>query len=294
MSRSVELQRARPFLGTFVEIHARAESEAQVRAGLTSAFAAIAQVQWLMSFHEATSDLSRLNRDAFARPVQVHPWTWAVLARAEEFSVKSAGVFDVTIAPLLSGWGFLPKGYAADAEANFRDVILGPDDTIRFARPLSIDLGGIAKGFAVDRAVQALEAAGVPCGMVNAGGDVRAFGDEPQQVYLRDPGRPGAPAGVVQLLNRALATSGVYFSRKLHRGALVSPLLHGAIREPLVRNISAAVSAPDCLTADALTKIVLAHGQESVALLRGYEADAVILERGQTPRVLTDHAPEFR
>ncbi len=153
-------------------------------------FAAIIEVQRLMSFHDASSDVSRLNREAFRKPVRVHKWTWQVLTRAQEFSVRSGGEFDITIAPLLSKWGYLPGGYSSGAAATFRDIILGPDCTIRFARPLSIDLGGIAKGFAVDCAVSSLLAAGIKSGIVNAGGDLRVFGAEPHQVYLRDPAKP--------------------------------------------------------------------------------------------------------
>jgi thiamine biosynthesis lipoprotein len=294
MSSCVELRRARPLLGTIVEICARAKRAALARIGMMRAFDTIAEVQRLMSFHEATSDVSRLNREAFRKPVQVHAWTWHVLACSQEFSVQSRGAFDLTIAPLLSKWGYLPMWYETDKAATFRDIILLPDGVVRFARPLSIDLGGIAKGFAVDCAVEALRAEGVECGIVNAGGDLRAFGDEAQEISLRDPAQPGKAAGVVSLQNRAIATSGVYYSRKMRRGVAVSPLIHGRTRRPFVSAISVAVSAPNCLTADALTKIVLARGEKSCAILRACEADAVILERGKTPRVFAAYAPKFR
>ncbi len=294
MSRFVKLRRARPLLGTFVEICAEGETENHVRAGLTRAFAAVAHVQAEMSFHEATSDVSLLNREAFRRPVRVMSGTWQVLQRAQDFAVQSEGAFDITIAPLLSRWGFLPAGYPTDPAATFRDIILGPDGMVRFARPLSIDLGGIAKGFAVDRAVEALQNAGIANGSVNAGGDLRVFGDEAQEVFLRDPARPGSAAGVVSLRNRAIASSGVYFSRRNYGGVVVSPLVHGQTRKALAKNISVAVSAPDCLTADALTKIVLARGEQSGAILRACQADAVLLQRGRTPRVLSADAPQFR
>ena len=294
MSSCVELKRVRPLLGTLVEICARAKCEALVRMGMTHAFDTIAEVQRLMSFHESSSDVSRMNREAFNQPVRVHRWTWRVLARAQEFALGSRGAFDITIAPLLSKWGYLPRGLPTDTAATFRDIILGPESLVRFARPLALDLGGIAKGFAVDRAVEALRDAGIEHGIVNAGGDLRAFGKDAEQIYLRDPSRPGKAAGVVQLRNRAIATSGVYFSWKNYRGAVVSPLLDGRNRQPLVQNVSVAVSAPECMTADALTKIVLARGEASAALLRASGADAVVLERGKTPRLLTAHAPEFR
>ncbi len=293
MSRFIELRRARPLLGTYVEVLARTRDESCARRGVHAAFAAITEVHRLMSFHDASSDVSRLNREAFRKPILVHNWTWQVLSRAHEFSVRSEGAFDITIAPLLSKWGYLPRGCSTNAAATFRDIILGPDCMIRFTRPLSIDLGGIAKGFAVDCGVNSLLAAGIKSGIVNAGGDLRAFGAESQQVYLRDPSKPGHARGIVRLQNRAIATSGIYFTRKTRGGVLVSPLVDGKTRRPLVDNISVAVSASDCLTADALTKIVLTRSKGSCALLHTYGADAVILERGKVPRVLAKHAPEL-
>jgi thiamine biosynthesis lipoprotein len=294
MSPSVELRRARPLLGTYVEICARGTDELPVRRGLEKAFAVIAQVQSLMSFHEPTSDVSLLNRNAFRKSVIVHSWTWRVLTRAQEFALRSDGAFDITVAPLLSKWGYLPSGNVAHETGTFRDLLLQSQRRVRFVRPLSIDLGGIAKGFAVDRAVDCLQTAGVVSGSVNAGGDLCVFGDEARQVCLRDPARPGRAAGVVDLQNRAIATSGIYFTRKIRGGRVVSALIDGRTRRAHTRPRSVAVSAADCLTADALTKIVLAHGEGSCGILRAYQADAVVLERGKSPRVLTAHAPQLR
>lgn len=294
MSRCVELRRAQPLLGTYVEIRGRAQDELCVRRGLQAGFAAIACVHRLMSFHDASSDVSRLNRDAFHKTVSVDEWTWRVLSRAQEFAENSGGAFDVTIAPLLSRWGYLPQGQPTDESASFRDVILESRYRVRFRKPLSLDLGGIAKGFAVDRAVESLRAAGVFSGTVNAGGDLRAFGSETQKVHLRDSTRPAHAAGVITLRNRAVATSGVYFSRKIKGGSAVSPLIDGRTRRPHVRDVSVAVSAAECLTADALTKIVLARGEDCCGILASYQANAVVLERGKSPRVLAAHAPKLR
>lgn len=292
MSHFVELRRARPLLGTFVEITVQAGDEARARSALASAFAAITEVQRLMSFHEAESDVSRLNRDAFRRPVLVREWTWRVLARAQKFAFSSNGAFDITVASLLSQWSYLPKSYRTDKAATFRDIVLESGSRVRFTRKLAIDLGGIAKGFAVDCAIESLIGAAVEGGIVNAGGDLRVFGNRPQRIYLRQATNPGLAAAVVHLQNRALATSGIYFSRKMHRRVLVSPLIDGRTRKPLTENISVAVSALDCLTADALTKVLLARGASCGALLHAHKAEAVILERGKAR--FPAHAPKLR
>ncbi|HMJ05833.1 MAG TPA: FAD:protein FMN transferase [Chthoniobacterales bacterium] len=247
MSRSVELRRARPLLGTFVEIAARAPNEHKCRRALTAGFAAIARVQRLMSRHDPASDLSRLNAGEAGA---MHPWTHTVLRAARQFAEESKGVFDVA-------WG-------------------GPERR---------DLGGIAKGFAVDRAVDALRDAGATGGIVNAGGDLRAFGDEPQLIVIRHPVRPGEEAGRILLRDCALATSSCCFAPDLFDGR------DGA---PIARDVSVTVSAADCLTADALTKIALVLRERALPLLVQHGADAFLLERDLPPRWLREHdAPQL-
>src|SRR2546423_10672087 len=99
-SRSNNFRRARPLLGTLVEISAAGAGPC-VHAAIGAAFAAIERVQRLMSFHDPRSDISRVNRWADRKPIAVDAWTWAVLARAQMISQASAGAFDITTAPRL-------------------------------------------------------------------------------------------------------------------------------------------------------------------------------------------------
>jgi thiamine biosynthesis lipoprotein len=128
---------------------------------------------------------------------------------------------------------------------------------VRFRRPLRIDLGGIAKGYAVDRAVAALGAAGVEAALVNAGGDLRAFGARPWSVALRHPLSPARSAHGLELRDEALATSAAYFSRRRCGTGEVSALLDPRSGRPWLGAASVSVRAADCLHADALTKVVL-------------------------------------
>ena len=109
---SSKVRRARPLLGTLVEIRVRGES-ARAGAAVERAFEAIARVHALMSFHEADSDVSRLNRLAHREAVGVDPHTFAVLEDAERLARASGGAFDIAIAPALVRLGFLPAGPAA-------------------------------------------------------------------------------------------------------------------------------------------------------------------------------------
>ncbi len=180
------MRRARPLLGTIVEIQASGNDAVSARA-ISAGFAAIEKVHRLMSFHEPQSDVSRLNFGANRCVIKVHPWTWKVLKTAQRLSSASDGVFDITVAPTLAAWGFLPQSGQKDPDATWRDIFLEENCGVRFARNLSIDLGGIAKGFAVDRAVEAMRRNGVRRGFVNAGGDVRVFGRNKHIVQLRHP-----------------------------------------------------------------------------------------------------------
>jgi thiamine biosynthesis lipoprotein len=144
---------------------------------------------------------------------------------------------------------------------------------------LIVDLGGIAKGFAVDRAVDALKENGIEGGIVNAGGDLRTFGLASQLIHLRHPTDPTRVAGAVRLRERAMATSGIYFARRKYRGKYVGPLLDGRTGQSARELISVSVGAAECMVADALTKIVFALREKAAGLLTQYLADALLLER---------------
>lgn len=284
-SRStVEIRRCRPLLGTFVEVAGAATNAATLERGIIAAFAAVEKVHRLMSFHDPDSDVSRMNRDAFPKSVIVHPWTWKVLEAAQRFARESHGVFDIATARFLASWGYFPGcRHQPDNAATWRDIFLRKNCRVFFRRKLIIDLGGIAKGFAVDRAVAALKASGVKAGIVNAGGDLRVFGPISRIIHVRHPAEPTVAAGAVRLSQRAMATSGVYFARRKHRGQYVSPLLDGCTGRFARELISVTVAADECVVADALTKIVFALRKQAAGLLDQYRADALILERDALP-----------
>jgi thiamine biosynthesis lipoprotein len=281
---SIEIRRCRPLLGTFVEITARGRDERLLARGIEAGFDAIARVNRLMSFHDPLSDVSRMNRDAFPKGVIVHPWTWQVMKTAKRFAEESHYTFDITVAPLLTKWNYLPgRFYQFSPTATSRDIFLRRNYEVFFRRDLIVDLGGIAKGFAVDRAVEALKDNGVTAGIVNAGGDLRTFGLASQFIHVRLPAQPTRIAGAVRLRERAMATSGIYFERRKHQGQYVSPLLDGRTGRTARELISVSVAAAECMVADALTKVVFAMREEAEGLLAQYHADALLLERDGAP-----------
>lgn len=234
----------------------------------------MAFVQACLSFHDPASELSRLNREAARTPVRVSSALRRVLRASLALSRASDGLFDPCIGARLVDWGYLPRPPGApdaDREANWHAVELLADGQVRFRRSLWLDFGGIAKGFAVDCAVAALRAQGVVAAVVNAGGDLRVFGETPETIRVRDPGSPEKSRPLLRLSNGAVATSSGCFSARDGRTALIDHR-RGA---PLGESVSVSVCAPRAMWADALTKVVLAGAGAAIPLLRRLGAQAV-------------------
>lgn len=271
------MRRAQPWLGTVVDITIAEDGSCEP--AMRAAFAAIADVHRLMSFHDAASDVSRINRTAVGEEVAVDARTAEVLRVALALCEDSGGLFNPFCAPLLVEWDYLPApdfGAAPDWRAGIAPLAIEGCRVKKLA-PAWIDLGGIAKGYAVDAAVETLEAHGVRAACVNAGGDMRGFGDIDWPVLLRDAQRPEIPAFSTQLRDGALATSAIYFSGKSTRGQATSALVHGASGKPLLSGGSVSVAASRCMLADALTKVVAASGNAEYPLLAAHEASAFVV-----------------
>lgn len=280
-------------LGTYVDIRiASSDTEALsdhvCETAFDAAFAAIAQCERLMSFHDHASELSRINRADGGEVIDVHPWTAQVLAHAVALFDLTHGTFDAGVGAQLVGWGLLPP--ASDVcprrYASLADIECVPDpaggplrNAVRVLRRTCLDLGGIAKGFAVDRATDALRAQGVSNAIINAGGDLRVLGHEPHDIHVRDPRLPSTLIRVGELADGALATSSPYFSRQRFRQAAseVCALVDAHRREPLLDARSYTVIAPECWMADALTKVLAAGVPPGSPCFSHYRAQTLIL-----------------
>jgi FAD:protein FMN transferase len=228
-------RRLRPLLGTFVSIESRAADAGIAERALQAGFAAIARVEALMHPTRAGSDLARIGAAATGETVWIDDWTWEVLALSQRLHELSGGSFDPCV---------------PDAAGRLGDIALpGPGLAVCRA-PVAIDLGGIAKGYAVDRAIGALQAAGASAGIVNAGGDLRVFGPDELTVWIRM--HTGARS--IALADRACAVSdpAAAESPAEHRGYYNR--VHPA---RVVVQRQAIVVAPTAALADALTKCVL-------------------------------------
>ena len=303
------VRRAELWLGTLVDIAAEASSACALESGVSAAFAAIARVHRALSAHDRDSELSRVNRGA------VHAWQRtscdlrAVLECALDVAARSRGTFDPTIGRDMAALGYIraegpprgancaPAGGSAAAKpqawgswgscylpwttdfgtsASWRDIELR-GHRVRFARPLALDLGGIAKGYAVDCAVAALRDAGVDRACVNAGGDLRVFGDQSETVHVRTGGRHGALLALCAITDGAVATSAYGGQRVSAGGRFATPLIDPRVRLPVMSTRTVSVVAPTCMIADALTKVVALRGARAEAIVAAYRASAAIL-----------------
>lgn len=239
-------RRARPLLGTLVEVgvaEVRKRQSAAVVDAVDAAFGTVVDVQRCMSRFDPTSDIARFNASASGAALAVHESTAEVLAFARQLHDATGGLFDVS--------GGLPQAWRLEGLL------------LHKSHPrVRLDLGGIAKGYAVDRAVAALRRMGVVSGWVNAGGDLRVFGSTHLPIALRDDAHGGVRR-FGTLSEGAFATS--------HYGAGSRVRLHAVGCVPEAR---VSVAAPECVWADALTKVVALSGDTSHPLLIAREAVA--------------------
>jgi|SoiMethySBSTD1v2_1073268.scaffolds.fasta_scaffold205120_2 FAD:protein FMN transferase len=278
-SLSNEIRRARPLLGTIVEIGVpRGDASTAIEA----AFREIETIHRLMSFHDSSSDISRLNRSEPGEIVHLDHRTHEVLAYAQLMSQVSAGAFDVTVGGKLSEENFLPKPAQAktfDSQACFQDLVLLPNQSITLTRRAWIDVGGIAKGYAVDRAVMTLKKFGVVNGIVNAGGDLSVFGAA-QPVHVRHPENPSLTFPLGKILNSAVASSSGCFNDHADVYQVSDPLVDPRRNRRLNWRFSVTVIAPRCIVADALTKVVRLAIRRAPRILSRFRAWALIIDRG--------------
>ncbi len=263
------LNRCRPLLGTFVEVSVSADaSDKELIALSNKAFDEIERIHGLMSFHEEASELSLLNKTAHIKPHMLSKDMGVVLSQALALSVLTDGLFDVSIGQELVAQGSLPNHLARQhSTGTWKDIVLD-DESIFFKKPLLLDLGGIAKGYAVDCALKQLSPAS--SALVNAGGDLACTDWRTTPVSIRNPGSKGV--GVTLPMSAlAVATSGCYFQEE------GSVMIDPQTRKPVEHKESVSVFAPTCMLADALTKVAYLD-KHSGALIEKLNAQAVTID----------------
>lgn len=254
------------------------EGEEKLSQAVNAAFDEIDRIDNLMSHYKPESPLSQLNRNAAKQAVRVEPELFDFIAECLRYSRESDGAFDITVGPLLKTWGFfrgegrMPSGGElayARAKVGWRHVILDEQEkTIRFDRAgIELDLGGIAKGYAVDRAVQILKQQGIERALVSAcGSTIYGLGAPPGEdgweVKLRDPVSSQKTAMIVRLKDRALSVSGSYEKFFELGGKRYSHIFDPRTGWPVRGVLSVAVLTATGTAGDALDNVFYVLGVE--------------------------------
>ena len=271
-------EESRVVMGSTATVRVCGSEPAERRQAVTDALDEVDRVDRLLSHYRDDSPLSRLNREAANGPVAVVPELVDVLAECLRWSRDSDGAFDVTVGPLMKAWGFfrdegrLPEEreiQAALAVVGQRHVVLDREHgTVRFDRPgVELDLGGIGKGYAVDRAVDLLRRRGIRSALVNLGGSsVYGLGAPPGaeawQVAVQDPTAPGRTAESVALRDRALSVSGGYARCFEKDGVSYSHIMDPRTGRPVRGVLSVAVLSASATDGDALDNVLFVQGLE--------------------------------
>jgi thiamine biosynthesis lipoprotein len=279
-------------MGTAIHVELWSDDTACADDALAAVMADMHRIDAAMSPYKETSELSRLNREAAKRPVEVSAELFGLLAQSVAFSRLSGGAFDVTYAGAGHLYDFRRRVRPGDAELTKARSAIGywhlqldaASRTVRFARPgVRVDLGGFAKGHAVERAAALLAARGVRHAAVSAGGDTRLLGDRrgrPWMVGVRDPDRAGEVVALLPLEDAAVSTSGDYERYFDDDAGRWHHLIDPRTGQPARAVRSVTVIAPNGLTSEALSKTLfvlgIAQGMPIVESFPG--ADAVVVD----------------
>jgi len=286
---AASVQRTQLLMGTTVSIEAAGADRAVLERAIAAAFAEMARIEALMSPHRPDSDVSRLT--AAAHTATVAPETVEVIALGLDIARRSGGAFDLTLGRLKSLWGIETETPRVPAPAELASALQGTgpgalsvsgDLVTKRSPQLAIDLGAIAKGYAVDRAIATLRAHGVPSAAVNAGGDIGLLGSKlgrPWRIGVQHPRQASSVLVTLEAADRAVVTSGDYERCFERDGRRYHHLFDPQTGYPAGRCQSVTVLASHAVLADALATALFVLGPErGLALLRDYPGvDALIV-----------------
>jgi FAD:protein FMN transferase len=256
----------RDVLGTFVTITIVHPDVNEATSALRAGFDEIHRIHHLMNPHQQNSEVGVLNREGYYDGVSDD--TKHVIERANSFSELSEGNFDITVLPIVKFWEENARRNRIPTEAeisrklelvDYRNILI-EDKNISFKkRGMSITLAGVAKGYAVDKAIEALSRGKIRHALVNAGGDIRVIGgkDEniPWKIAIRDPRNKTRIVTAVELYDQAIATSGTYRRS-------FDDIINPRVGRPAQGVLSSTVIAKTAMDADMLATCMFVLGAE--------------------------------
>ncbi len=278
-------------MGTSVRAELWATDRAKGEAALEAVMEEMRRIDRTMSPFKPDSELSRINREAAQMPVPISKEMFDLITRSIQFSEMSDGAFDITFSSVGYMYDYRKGVKPSEAEIakalpalNYRHLQLDRSaQTIHFVRTgVRIDLGGIAKGYAVDNCIALLKARGIKQALVTAGGDSRVIGDRggrPWMIGIRDPRQKEGMVAMIPLVDAAISTSGDYERYFEADGVRYHHIINPKTGKSATGVRSVTIIGPDSITNEGLTKSVFimgpARGMQLVESLKGIDAVVV-------------------
>ena len=303
-------------MGTLARIIIVAPNRKIAEKAAEDAFAAIEDVDNLMSDYKDDSEISIVNKEAFQRAVQVSEPTFEVIQRSVEFSKLTDGAFDITVGPLVALFRKEKETQIAPAtdeieqaksKVGYEKLILDESNrTIRFSvEGMKLDLGGIAKGYGIDKAIEAIQKAGALGAMVDVGGDVRCFGTPSKGkktwlIGIQDPNlesekKDNSLILTLKMRDGAVATSGDYQQFVMINGKRQSHIIDRKTGSGAEGLSSVSIITDNATDADALATAVSVMGSEKgMALINKLpDTEAILIPSGQSELKITSGAEKY-
>jgi thiamine biosynthesis lipoprotein len=293
-ARAEWLGDSRGLMGTEIIVQLWHDDRGAGEDAVEAVFTEMIRIDELMSTYIDESRISLINREAGERSVPAGDELYELIVRSLDISILTRGAFDITYDSVGQHYDFRqrqrPNAETIEQELNrinYRYVKTDDHDkSIRFLQPgVRINLGGIAKGYAVERGVRILRDLGIRHAIVTAGGDSRLLGDrrgQPWVVGVRDPRKDGEVAIRIPLENEAISTSGDYERYFEENGTRYHHILQPATGEPANGVHSVTVVGPDAVLTDALSTSVFVMGVDQglrlLATLPDYEGIVIDAE----------------
>ena len=284
------VQQSQDIMGTRISVETWHTSNSQASICNSKVMASMHRIDGLMSPYKQDSEISAINREAAIEAVRISQELFDLINKSNTISRLSGGAFDITFASVGYQYNFRENKQPSQEQINgsldsidYKSLIL-KDNSVRFAKPsMRIDLGGIAKGYAVDQGIQILKQCGVQHAIVSAGGDSRILGDKrgrPWMMGIQHPRKKQQVALVLPLSNSAISTSGDYERFFLRNGERIHHIINPTTGRSAKSAWSATVIGPDATTTDALsTTLFILGAKKGIELVNSLpDIDAVIID----------------
>lgn len=264
-------------LDTLVEMTVTSFDEQYARKAMSAAYTEMRRVEALLSRYHNDSQIAKINRSAGGvQFISADREVLEILQRSLQYSVITAGLFDITVGPLTDLWGIGTEHEQVPENSellrilpyvDYKNVEIQEEKGVRLRYPeMTLDLGGIAKGYSIDRGIEILHRHNIDSALLNAGGDIRCIGEKPEgspwRIGIQHPREQSKILGIIELKDSAVATSGDYERYFMHQGTRYHHIVLPATGMPARRCQSVTILAGTAERADVLATAVFLMGPE--------------------------------